>query len=453
MSTSGTLDLTVAELSRAYRQRSLSPRDVAEEALLRIERLDVQLHAFTTLTPHLLLEQADAAEQRLHGGEEGPLLGVPVSIKDVFDVEGVRSTFGSLVYRDNIAVRDCGAVVRLRAAGALFTGKTNTPEFAQSATCENRLGPDTANPWDQRRTPGGSSGGAAVSVAAGMATVALGSDGGGSLRIPAAFTGLVGMKPSTGVCPDEGGFVSMADFSTPGPLARSVDDVRRVLGILADTPFGRGRVPRTLRIGWCARPEGRPVAMEVSRGTAGAVAVLEAMGHHVDEVEVPVRGWYDIFGPFVLDTEHRSRGHLLESHASELTSYERNTLEAARRQAQRNRGLPRDALRAYRYQMARFFDDIDIAVTPATAVQPFAIGCRPTTVEGVPIDTLWGPFPFTAPFNVAGVPALSLPCAIANRLPVGVQLVAARGHDALLLDAAEALEEALALDMHHPPSD
>jgi Asp-tRNA(Asn)/Glu-tRNA(Gln) amidotransferase A subunit family amidase len=444
------LDLSGADLARAYAEHALSPREVAEQALERIERAEPQLHAFVTVTPELLLQQADAAAVRLRDGETGALLGVPVSIKDLFDVENVPTTFGSLVFRDNVAARDSGAVRRLRSAGALFTGKTNTAEFAQSATCENRLGPDTVNPWDHRLTPGGSSGGAAVSVAGGMSTVALGTDGGGSLRIPAEFTGLVGMKPSRGLCRDEGGFVTMADFSSPGPLAHSVDDVRRVLTVLADTPFSRTRERPPLRVGWCARPEGRPVAAPIADAVARGVRMLQEIGHRVEEVELPFDGWQELFRPFVLETENRCRGQLLTSHAAELTTYMEATLRAARRRAERDSSLPWDALRAYRSRMARFFDSVDIAVSPTTAVQPFPIGTRPSTVEGEPIDGLWGPFPFTAPFNVAGVPALSLPCALVGGLPVGIQLAAAAGHDALLLDVAEELEEALNVELRPP---
>ena len=225
----------------------------------------------------------------------------------------------------------------------MFTGKTNTAEFAQSATSENRLGPDTANPWDRTLTPGGSSGGAAVSVAGGMSTVALGSDGGGSVRIPAAFTGLVGLKPSAGLCRDENGFVTMADFSSPGPLARSVDDVRRVLTVLADTPFSRARPQPPLRVAWCPRPEGRPVASAIADAVSrAACGCCRRPATEVEEVELPFDGWQELFGPFVLDTEQRCRGSpagrptRTSSHRTCVT-----TLQAARRRADADGGLPR----------------------------------------------------------------------------------------------------------------
>ena len=249
----------IASLIEAYRHGLLSPVEVVEEVLARIDRLNPSLHAYLVRFDELTRRQAREAEAAYRAGRALPLSGVPISIKDTFPLAGAVTTFGSVVHRHNVTQRDSGVVRRLRASGAVFTGKTNTAEFGQSATSDNRLGPEASNPWDTTRTLGGSSGGAAVSVAAGLASVALAADGGGSIRIPASFTGLLGFKPTYGLIPDEGGLPAMSDFVCPGPLARSAADARSFLGALLDRRMSRAGAGGGLRIAWCPRPEGRPV--------------------------------------------------------------------------------------------------------------------------------------------------------------------------------------------------
>ena len=438
------LTWSVYELTAAYRSGDLSPVEVARAALERIERLDPQLHAFVTVDPAMTAGQAEASALRYRNGEDLPLDGVPVSIKDAFRVRGLPTTLGSLVHRDDVAAEDSGVVRRLRRAGAVFTGTTNTAEFGQSATTDNLLGPDTANPWDPRRTPGGSSGGAAASVAAGMSTLAVGSDGGGSIRIPAAFCGLVGVKPSHGRCPDEGGFRAMTDFVCPGPLARRAADARAMLAVLADRRLPRRATP-PLVVGYCARPEGRPVDPGVVTATDHAVAVLERLGHHVVTLDLAIEGWADVFGPLVLDDERRERSHLLDR-PDLLTHYVRRGLEAASTLDPAMAQRAREALPLYRQRIADIFVDVDVIVTPTTAVPAFELGHRPRTIDGTAVDGLWGAFPFAVPFNVAGTPAATIPSGLVGGLPVGVHLVTPMHTDALLVDLAEDLDEAIGFD-------
>jgi Asp-tRNA(Asn)/Glu-tRNA(Gln) amidotransferase A subunit family amidase len=441
--------MPVAELVAAYRRRSLSPVEVTRTFLERIARLDDQLHAFVEALPEHALTQAAEAERAYREGEAtAPLLGVPVSVKDAFHIEGVPTTLGSLVHRGQVAKADSGVVRRLRTAGSVFVGKTNTAEFGQSATTDNLLGPDTGNPWDPTRTPGGSSGGAAASVAAGLCTVAVGSDGGGSIRIPAAFTGLYGFKPSPGLCLDEKGFRGMTDFVSPGPLASTVADARVMLGVLAEKDLRRRAAPRPLRVAYCRRPEGRPVDPEVATAVDEAAAALSRLGHEVVEADLPIQGWEEVFGPLVLDDEHRERGHLL-AHPERLTRYERATLRAASALDSVSVNRARQSLPAYRRRIDSLFEQHDVLLTPTVAVPAFRLGERPTEIAGVDVDQLWGPFPFAVPFNVAGVPAASVPCGLAAGLPVGAQLVTRVGAEALLLDVSEDLEEALQFD-HGP---
>lgn len=436
---------SIDELTRAYRDGSLSPVEVTTEFLERIELFDPELNAFLAVTRRLALEQAAEAERSYREGSEAPLLGIPISIKDVFHIRGVVTTLGSLFHREEIAVEDSGVVRRLRAAGGVFTGKTNTAEFGQSATTDNLLGPDTRNPWNVTRTPGGSSGGAAASVAARLSVAAVGSDGGGSVRIPAAFTGLFGLKPSAGACPDEGGFRAMTDFVGPGPISATVADSRVMLSVLSDRSYQRRAPKRGLRIGYCPRPEGRPVDPGVGKALEETATQLEGLGHHVEIVDPDLSGWNDIFGPLVLEDEHRERGELL-SHPKMLSYYERSSLMAAFELEPAAVERARAELPRYRERLDGLLTTYDLLLTPATAVPAFPLGERPKTVAGEEVDQLWGAFPFAVPFNVAGVPAASLPSGLVDGLPVGAQVVARLGADQLLLDICEELEEALGFD-------
>lgn len=436
----------ISALRSGYASGQLTPLEVTDHALARIDAFNPALNAIICRTDKLAREQAVAAERAYRRGDAGPLAGIPITIKDTFDIAGYVSTQGSLVNRTNVVNHDSGCVRRLRAAGAVFIGKTNTAEFGQSATTENRLGDASRNPWDTRCTPGGSSGGAAASVAAGLATVALGADGGGSIRIPAAFTGLAGVKPTYGLCKNEDGFRGMSDFVCPGPLAWRIADAREMLGVLADELFSRRAVGRSLRVAWCPNPEGLPVQPELARIVATAVGRIVELGHDVEETSLPLGGWDQVFGPLVLDEERRERGQLLSQARDRLSEYELRTLEAAASLTDADVAVAIERHRAYRSHVQTLFDRYDVIVTPSTAVPAFPIEQRPTEIAGRKVDWLWGSFPFTPAFNVAGTPALSLHCGFSKGLPVGLQLVMAQGQDALLLDLAEDLEEALHVD-------
>ena len=441
----GPLWWPVDRLVTAYRDRSLSPVEVAELADARIAEVDPTLHAFTLPTPELARRQATAAETAYRDGRAGPLTGVPVSIKDVFDIAGHVTTLGSLAHASDVALHDSCTVRRLRRAGAVIVGKTNVSEFCQSATTANLLGPDTANPFDPSRTAGGSSGGAAVSVASGACTLGLGSDGGGSIRIPASFCGLVGVKPTYGSIDDEGRFRAFSPFISVGPLARCVADARDLLRVLSGN--GAGAAPTGVamgarRVAWCANPEGRPVDAGLGQVVAAAAERLASVGHHVDSVDLDLKGWEDIFGPLVLAEEGQRRGHLLDG-PHELTRYQRRSLMAAESLDPEILQRARSALSGYRDRVERHFRDHDVIATPATATTAFELGRRPTTIAGQKVAPLWGPFPFAVPFNVSGHPAVVLPVGFCDGLPAAIQLVGRHGADMELLSIAEQLESEL----------
>jgi len=433
------------ELVAAYERRELSPVDVLEHALARIDALNPTLHAFLGRLDDLAHDQAKAAEQSYQRGDAGPLCGVPVSIKDTFQIDGEVTTFGSLVYRSSVSSHDSGVVRRLKAAGAVFTGRTNTAEFGQSATTENRFFSDVCNPWDITRTTGGSSGGAAASVLAGLSSIALGADGGGSVRIPAAFAGLFGFKSTYGLCKNEKGLAAMSEFICPGPLSWCVADARRMQSVLTEQSYSRGSCDSSLRIAWCAHPESRPTDPAVDAVLQSAINELAALGHRIDEFDLPLQGWDEVFGPMVLAEEWRERGHLLES-ADMLTDYERKSLEAAKRVTEEDVQQARARHSEYRGHIQDAFKDFDFIMTPTTAVTAFPIGEAPQYIDGQRVTRTWGAYPFTSPFNVSGNPAATIPCGFANSLPVGLQLIGRTHADAELLDLAEDMEAVLRYD-------
>lgn len=439
------LRTSVAQLTAAFQSGTLSPVTVAEAALARIEATNGATNAYVRPLPTLARQQAEAAEMAYRNGTAGPLAGVPVAIKDAFHIADQVTTLGSLFHANDVASADSGSVRRLRAAGAVFVGKTNVPEFCQSSTTDNLLGPETTNPWDITRTAGGSSGGSAAAVASGSCPLALGSDGGGSIRIPAAFTGLVGLKATNGRCADEGGFKGFSPFISLGPLAWRVDDTRRMFNVLADSNGTRQTVP-TLRIAWCPQPEKRPIEPAVLAAVEEAVDQLRLLGHQVERVELPFAGWMGAFGPLLVQEEFQRRGHLL-AQPEKLTNYERAALEAGAAVTSEAVAEAQTAQQAYRDRVAAWFRSYDLVVTPATAVSAFPLQQRPRTIAGQRVSRVWGSVPFSPAFNVAGTPTLVLPVGLVAGLPVAIQLAAAVNRDHFLLDAAEQLEEALDLSL------
>ncbi|MBF0276810.1 MAG: amidase [SAR324 cluster bacterium] len=436
----------ISKLIDAYQKRSISPVEVLNEAMARIDRYDGKVNAYLERFEQPALKQAQKAEDDYRSGHASVLSGIPVSIKDTFEIKGAVTTYGSRVYKTHIPDFDCGTVRRLRAAGAVFTGKTNNAEFGQSACSQNRLGRDTGNPWDLSRTPGGSSGGAAASVAAGLANVALGADGGGSVRIPAAFNGLVGIKPGYGLCRNENGLRAMSDFISPGPLSWCVEDGRVLLGVLAEKQYSYTRIRESLKIAWCPTMENRPVEPGVSSAIELARQALRSLGHQTTETEAPVAGWNDAFAPLVLAEEHRERGHLLEKARDELSDYVRISLEAGCHVSNESVKNARQIQLRYRQTINDFLENYDVIATPATAVPAFPLGIRPSEINGHKVSRLWGAFPFTAPFNVSGHPAIVIPCGLSDGLPVGLQLVGKWEDEERLLNLAQDLEMEISFD-------
>ncbi len=450
------------EQAAALRRAELSPVELTEHYLRRIERLDGAVGAYLTVTADRALDDARRAEQLLvDGGEPPPLLGVPLPIKDLDPVPGVRFTAGSVVFADRIAPKgsDTSLVELVRDAGTVLLGKTNTPEFGLPAYTEGDVGPPARTPYDPGRGAGGSSGGAAAAVAAGLAPAAQGSDGGGSIRIPASCCGLVGLKPSRGrISPAPHGDVS--GLATDGPLARTVRDVAALLDVLA-VPFpgdpvpmaapeetflgGCDRPPGRLRIGRWAQPDVPDVAVdpEVLAVYEETSRLLTDLGHEVVDVEQPLRpGDRDTFTPVwavlaALTPVPADR----EAELLPLTRWLRERsrgvsgVDYARRLAAMQRVGRRFATAVARY---------DAVLTPTLAQLPAPVGAlRNDADPAADFQAQIAFTPFTGPWNIAGLPAVSLPLGWTEAgLPVGMMLGAAHGEEARLLALAAQLEAA-----------
>jgi aspartyl-tRNA(Asn)/glutamyl-tRNA(Gln) amidotransferase subunit A len=463
-------------LARLVSRRKVSPVETVAAAAAAIERLDPILNAFCTPAIEQALEAARHLEDRIMRGEDaGPLCGVPVGIKDLILTKGIRTTFGSHLYADFVPAVDDVAVERLRAAGAIILGKTNAAEFGYGGFGHNPIFPTTRNPWNTALTPGGSSAGSAAAVAAGICPVALGSDGGGSVRLPAAFSGLVGIKPTMGRiplwpgCRDEtlpgvSGWESIEHY---GPLARSVADAALFLEATVG-PDPRDRhslpnegvclrdavdapLPKGLRIAWCPRWAELPIDREVLGVAATAARRFEEdLGCTVEEIPSPVGDLTESVRALVaLETDitglkrlARGREHLLSPSLGVLLT---------RKWAAEEFTGAITSRKALVNAMARFMERFDLILTPTVPITPFAIDrAGPGKIDGVTVeDDAWTPSLY--PANLTGQPAASVPAGWTTKgLPVGLQIIGRRLADPMVITAASALERIQPWMHRHP---
>ena len=403
------------------------------------------------------------------GDSLGPLHGIPISVKDLEMTKGIPTTLGSAVFRDRTPDIDSVVVERIRQAGAIILGKTNTPEFGLSGTTENKVSDPCRNPWNTERTPGGSSGGAAAALASGLCTLATGSDGGGSIRIPASFSGVFGIKPSQGRVPRYGGYGRPAanQFSQSGPLSRTVGDAALLLQVLSgddprdptclreDTPDFSADLNngvRGWRIAWSPDLGYAGVDPEVVRVTSEAAQVFQELGAEVEEPQLVVEDPFPAFWDAFATAAYTSYGHLLPEHEEEFTDYGLRSLQhgASVSGADLSRALLRVDL--LRRQMENFFDQYDLLLTPTMAVAAFPIEQRPGVIGGKTVEPFWGYLPFTFPINMTGQTASSVPCGFsADGMPIGLHLVGPHGSEAKVLQASAAFEQARPWSQKRPP--
>jgi Asp-tRNA(Asn)/Glu-tRNA(Gln) amidotransferase A subunit family amidase len=460
-------DLTAksaTELAALIRARAVSPVEVVEAHLQRIEALNPALNAVVTLAPDAL-ERARAAEEALmRGAELGALHGVPVTVKDTIDTEGLRTTCGSLLRADHVPAADAGAVGRLKTAGAIVLGKTNAAEMAMTYEADNPVFGRTNNPHDARRTAGGSSGGEAAAISACLSPAGLGSDLMGSIRVPAHFCGIAGLKPTTARVPCTGhtppatGALSLG--AVIGPLARRVEDLSLLLGVLAkpDT-FELAHAPhfessweaielrRGARCAFYVSDGVSPVNDEMSAAVKRAAGVLADAGLPVEEARPPGVSRAPALWPRLFS--HAAIGYLRRAYANheDLAGADAQFLLQATKDAAPPQTLDdfqsawdeRDALLA---ELLRWMEDVPLIIAPVGSVEAFAHGARKVLV-GEEKLSIFRAFSYAQTFNVFGLPAVSVPVGrTRDNLPVGVQLIGRPFAEETVLAAAAIIEAA-----------
>jgi amidase len=464
--------LPATGLARLYRTRKISPLDVMQAVLARIDAVNPTVNAYVTVARESALAEARRATRLLsrRSATLPPLHGVPVSIKDLFATKGIRSTWGSLIFKDHVPDADDLVVQRLKAAGAIVVGKTNTPEFGAGGNTFNAVFGATRNPWNPALTCGGSSGGAAVAVATGMGPLALGTDLGGSLRTPAAFCGVVGFRTTPGLVPSHPRTLVWDTLSVSGPMARTVADVALMLSAMAgpddraplsyevDTSqFVRAvKAPsiRGWRVAWTPDLGGLlPVDEEVRRVAHDAVDVFRSLGARVETAcpdfsEVP-------------EIIQGTRGlTMVALHADRLPQWRERMQKGLVTDVDRGLGLTArdiarsEVLRSTLWQRVRtFMATRELLVLPTVAVPPFPVEQPyPTQINGKPLDHYFQWFSLTYGITVTGLPAISVPCGFTRSgLPVGLQIVGRRRQEAAVLRAAAAFEAAAPWAGRLPP--
>ena len=453
-------------------QKQVSPVELTQLYLNRIERLNPSLNAYLTVCADEALTQAKQAESQVPQGDNlGPLHGVPVSIKDLELTKGVKTTLGSLIFKDSVPDRDSVVVERIKNAGAIILGKTNTPEFGLSAVTENRLGDPSRNPWNTDCISGGSSGGAGAALAAGLCALATGSDGGGSIRIPSALCGVYGIKPSRGRIPRAGGMGNPEpnQFAQSGPMSNSVRDSALLLQVLSGpdprdpSPYMRVEPPdfvaalgqgvKGLRIAWSPDFGYGAVDPDVERATREAVSAFEDMGCTVEEIALDVDPdeVHTHFWRIFTANGWASYGDIIEERADELTDYvHRGLMEHGRFVTGAEYAQSVRRVFELRLYFKELMEKYDLLMTPTTSVPAFPFDDRPTEIGGHPIHPRFGFRPYTFPINVIGHPAASIPCGFVRDMPIGLHIVGRFGDDALVLGASAAFEEARPWQDKHP---
>jgi aspartyl-tRNA(Asn)/glutamyl-tRNA(Gln) amidotransferase subunit A len=435
--------LSARELALAY-AGGLSPEHALAATLARIDAINPELNAIVTLDAAGATASAEASARRWKAGRPlGPFDGVPVTIKDNILAAGLRATWGSRLYRDFVPEIDETPVRRLREAGAVILGKTNVPELTLHGFTDNELFGVTGNPWNATLTPGGSSGGAVAAVAAGMGALALGTDGGGSIRRPAGHTGLVGFKPSRDAVPRECGFPAILhDFEVAGPIARCVDDVISAMDIIAGANWSNDPIVQHPRVAYAPTFGGAPVDPFIRDAVARTIAGMQSLG-----LDVEMLSPFDLADPLAQVWPVISQTGVAWLLANKPDWKDKVSPGIAEMAAAGDRHTAKDYLNALDIISAMqrtfdgFFERYDFLITPTTAAMPWpARDPYPAEIDGRPVGPR-GHAVFTPFANALGLPAISLPCPIEeDDMPVGVQIVAARHRDHALLSFAREFE-------------
>jgi amidase len=462
---------TARRLAAAMRKRELSAREVMTWYLERIEAVNPRLNAIVTLRPEAALAEAAVADERAAGGGErlGPLHGLPIAIKDLQDTAGIRTTYGSAAFADNVPAVDSLVVQRLKGAGAIVIGKTNTPEFGVGSQTFNAVFGATRNPWALDRSAGGSSGGAGAALAAGLIPIADGSDHGGSIRNPASFNNVVGLRPTPGLVPDSDDGDVWDIASVVGPMARTVGDLALMLtaisGLDPRSPLSHGdpatfaAEPRGdlagLRIAWCPDLGGLPIEPDVLAVLAAARSRFDALGCEVRDVDLDLRAadeafetlravaFVRAFAPIQPTLRKTAKATLLWNIEQGMALDGPTVARAI---------AARSAVFA---TVAELLERFDLLIAPAAQVAPFAVDLEyPAQVAGVAMPHYLAWMRVCSRITVSAHPVATVPAGFTDSgLPVGMQFVGRYRHDRRLLEHAAAWETATQLTQRHPRLD
>ena len=446
--------LSATGLSAAFERGEVTPSEALVAYRDRIARLDPTLNCYTVLSEEAEAQAAESTARYRAGRPLSPIDGLPLAIKDSLKVAGMTAAWGSSVFADEVCAADELPVARLRAAGAVFLGKTNLPEFAVEGYTSNRLYGTTGNPWNPALTSGGSSGGSVSAVAAGLAAAAIGTDGGGSIRRPCSYTGLVGLKPTIGRVPRANGLPQLLlDFEVAGPVARTVDDARLLYSILAGPdradPVSRG-VPtqppagRPLKILYVEQFGDHPCAPEIRRSVRAAAGRLRQLGHQVTEGDMPFD--MEALGEFWGLIAKVGLARLCDAVPAMRDKASPQYLEMAAEGAKVPAstfwaGL--ETIKKFRSEVSLAFAGLDLIMTPSCAAQPWPAGLAyPTEIDGRPVGPR-GHAIYTGWVNACGHPAIAVPSEPdSDQMPVGFQLVGDLGSEEQLLQVAQAFAAA-----------
>jgi amidase len=461
--------LTATELVRRIRAKELSAREVMEAHLTQIEQVNPKVNAIVTLLPEQAIHQAVAADEGLAQGREvGPLHGLPVAHKDLVLTRGIRTTFGSLVFKDFVPEEDGLIVERLKKAGAIAIGKTNTPEFGAGSQTYNEVFGETLNPYDLSKTCGGSSGGAAVALACGMISIADGSDMGGSLRNPASFCNVVGFRPSPGRVPTWPDLVGWFPLTVEGPMARTVEDTALMLSVISG-PDPRSPIAITepgslfarslergfkgVRVAWSRHLGGLPVDPRVTAVIEGQRHAFESLGCLVEDCEPDLTGADEIFKVWRAWRFELAFGELLQTHRDKLKDTVIWNIEEGTKLTGPQIGAAERKRTELYHRVRNFMETYEFLILPVSQVPPFDVNERwLTEINGVKMDTYIDWMKSCYYITVTGLPAISVPCGFTPEgLPVGVQIVGRHQDDLGVLQLAHAFEQATHFWKQRPP--
>ena len=452
--------LTLTEACDLLHKDELSPVELTRACLERIEQLDGRLHSFISLTAITAMEQARRAEADLRKGKTGNLRGIPLALKDLFETAGVRTTAGAKFFTDHIPVKDCAVVEKLKSAGAVLLGKLNLHEIALGVTNENPHYGDCLNPWNENHISGGSSGGAAAALAAGLCFGALGTDTGGSIRIPSSLCGVVGLKPTRGRISLRGVIPLSWSLDHAGPMARRVQDVtilyKAIAGYDPNDPFSVKVPVKNVLTHLMDGVQGWRVALacdsyftdidpQILEAVQQAAKVFESLGARLIEAPFPGANEAAQINAMITQSEaaafHRDR---LAAHPEDFGADVLKRLINGASFTSTESILARGTQPVMRRQFERFFENYDILLTPTTPVTAPLRG-------GDAVERARSLTRFTAPFNLTGLPALSLPCGFTSQgLPIGLQIISRPWAEVEVLRAGYAYEQATEWHLRQP---